>query len=742
MTSTLENKTGGYDSPVTEQKEDFFDRWRFAFELWQILGNAPKDWSVRLGIYGRWGEGKTSVLKFLEHFAKRDSNIVVWFNPWSIRNREDLWNCFAGTIFSRLEEEGIRVEGSGAVKVKKAGRLLVDPIQKLAELNQTTKVVVGGTLSLFGKFLNVDSETFKNIRKALAERRVIVIIDDLDRANPQLLPEILLSLREVLDLPNFSFVLAFDVHIVARALAEEYKAWGRGEEFLEKVIDFPIALPIPSEWQIKNFLFSELDRYCPFAQRQVFEQLFCLLPKNPRKLKLFIRYIWTLGHQISRHDDWELDWATLVISQLLKIESTTFCRALVEDDKLVEMLWMWRYKSISKQGETDTNERAVLVNYLDELLEKIEIPKNDPRVPRIKLLVEALGEKSNVNGPDHLRYHFYLVDRPHAITWKEFDMAFEGWLTTRSVETVNKWLVKHSEAVAAQTNNSAQELFDTAVTFRLRKLDDAAGALGAEDQAKCVRLAEDALQLVEALIEKGLKTVGTGFYRTAKHFDAVWAMVQKWIHFDKNQSDKEARKREREVLFRFVKHASRDPIAFFEVIKPWVSDHSPLGDQERLAHELRGQLAAEVEPLVADNLIIRLRDKGTISNLWGHDQHLTEKWVLFRDGSAIWQSERRKRMLETLRQAGNDPAIHSNAVELIHLISHGLQEGLGFAYGSQKLAKLLEDKEITISLWNAATARPLQFRSLSRMREIRKQFGSTCGTPEELALPEWLEEKI
>src|SRR5262245_31572033 len=305
MPTTSETSSRGYDLPIARAEEDFFGRWRFASELWQIVGKAPTNWSVRLGLYGRWGEGKTSVLKFLEYFAQRNSDIVVWFNPWSIRNREDLWNRFAGAIFSRLEEEGIRVEGSGAVKIKKAGRLLIDPIQKAAELNQAAKVIVGGALSLFGKLLNADNETFKNIRKALGERRVIVIIDDLDRADPQLLPEIFLSLREVLDLPNFSFVLAFDVHIVARALADQHKAWGRGEEFLEKVIDFPIALPLPSEQHIRNFVFAELDRYCPFAQREVFQELFYLLPKNPRKLKLLVRHLWTLQHQISRHDDWE-----------------------------------------------------------------------------------------------------------------------------------------------------------------------------------------------------------------------------------------------------------------------------------------------------------------------------------------------------------------------------------------------------------------------------------------------------
>jgi hypothetical protein len=53
---------------------------------------------------------------------------------------------------------------------------------------------------------------------------VIVFIDDLDRATPELLPKLLLSLREILDLPGFTFVLAFDNEIVADGLKTANKA--------------------------------------------------------------------------------------------------------------------------------------------------------------------------------------------------------------------------------------------------------------------------------------------------------------------------------------------------------------------------------------------------------------------------------------------------------------------------------------------------------------------------------------
>jgi len=148
----VEDSGRGYDLPIQRKEEDFFDRWLFASELWQIVGKAPQDWSVRVGVYGRWGEGKTSVLNFLQRFARRDGDITVWFNPWSVRDRDELWNRFAGAIFGRLEEEGIKVEGGTTVKIKKVGRLIKDPIQKAAEFNQSSKAIIGGALTLVGSF--------------------------------------------------------------------------------------------------------------------------------------------------------------------------------------------------------------------------------------------------------------------------------------------------------------------------------------------------------------------------------------------------------------------------------------------------------------------------------------------------------------------------------------------------------------------------------------------------------------
>lgn len=46
----------GYELPVKGREEDVLDRWRFATEVWGVLGKAPQNWSVRVGIYGAGGK--------------------------------------------------------------------------------------------------------------------------------------------------------------------------------------------------------------------------------------------------------------------------------------------------------------------------------------------------------------------------------------------------------------------------------------------------------------------------------------------------------------------------------------------------------------------------------------------------------------------------------------------------------------------------------------------------------------
>ena len=153
---------------------------------------------------------------------------------------------------------------------------------------------------------------------------MVVIIDDLDRCSPELIPQLLLSLRELLDLPGFTFLLAFDDEIVQRSLAGQNPAWKSGSDFLEKILDFRFHLAPVTSAQKARLITKAISQYCEFVPISSAESILDLLPNNPRRLKALIRSLAALRPQIARHDPDEVNWIDVWLAQMIRLESQPF----------------------------------------------------------------------------------------------------------------------------------------------------------------------------------------------------------------------------------------------------------------------------------------------------------------------------------------------------------------------------------------------------------------------------------
>jgi hypothetical protein len=320
----------GYDSAQRLKKDDDLGRWRFAAEIAEVIRSTPTDWSARIGIFGKWGEGKSTILHFLEEMLKPEGNIVFYFTPWAVQELDELWAEFGKALLEALEQADLDVEPPWKVMTRKVQEKLGST--GLSELGEGAAELFGkdklykSALGLVGKWLKPDGAQVKKIREGLGERRVIAFIDDLDRATPELLPKLLLSLREILDLPGFTFVLAFDNEIVADGLVTANKAWGDGQSFLDKILDFHYYLPPVSKSRKRLLLKSMLDRYAKFVPQDSIDPIEHLLPDNPRKLKRLVRGLVSLQPQIARHGTDELNWVEIWLAEMVRHESTRYGR--------------------------------------------------------------------------------------------------------------------------------------------------------------------------------------------------------------------------------------------------------------------------------------------------------------------------------------------------------------------------------------------------------------------------------
>ena len=114
----------GYDAAQGQPDDDDLDRWRFAAEIVEVILETPSDWSARIGIFGKWGEGKSTVLRFAERILTENKNIVFAFSPWAIQNWNDLWEEFGSRLVEALSAAEIPVDDSWRKSAKKYGKWL------------------------------------------------------------------------------------------------------------------------------------------------------------------------------------------------------------------------------------------------------------------------------------------------------------------------------------------------------------------------------------------------------------------------------------------------------------------------------------------------------------------------------------------------------------------------------------------------------------------------------------------
>lgn len=733
-----EPKTG-YEAPVTTRGQDDLDRWYFALTILNLIANTTMNWSVRVGIYGKWGEGKTSVLKFIDDMATEKGHVVVWFNPWAIQDLNQMWESFAENLIEQLEKANISIEGFSKWKIKfnkhkKKAKEVLSNASKLPILGQYIEYAedISGGFSLIENILKIDGETIKSIKSKLGKLRVIVIIDDLDRTDPRLIPNLLLSLREILDIPHFSFILAFDNEIIATALAKHHPAWGTGDEFLHKIIDFPFDLPHITEIQQKKMLIREMNEYCSFVDSSAIENVFDLLPNNPRKLKLLVRQLSVLENEVNRHDYDELDWISIILAQLIKMESESFLRLLLNNSISDEEGVNWSFLGFRSDKEEHQQQ---IDNDINLLLKKLNIKDNEKKL-RLKKLVNAWGVRSGMHKMGHFRYQTNLSIKPSDLTWKEFREVFTLWKNYKDPKKMSKWVSKHAKKHNLSPIEVSKELFRKATLYRRQKLDIAADTAIEEKRNEEMKEASEVLSLLQLLFIDGLELIDKDIYSSPHNFEKLFQMVGQWLHFNKTPVDIEARREENDFIMKCANNVSSNPELYMEILKPW----STLPDNIEYK-KLRETIVGIFEPKLSEQAILLFEVNGGITRLFEYGRKISFKYILFGTESSLWKEPLLSNFYNMLRKANINTTVHENCIDYFHLLVEACDNKIETA-DNKIVNKLIKMDGFIETLWQSVTARRIYFRFLSSYREERGKLISYGVDDAKMPLPDWMINEI
>ena len=247
-------KSYSADSPLTDPEKDEFGRFLFAQRIAQTIINRKDSDNLVIALYGKWGEGKTTVLNFIEgELNKKPDIVTIKFNPWRFPSETELLSNFYFMLAKNLGQSLPTLKeniGNWIEEYLPSATALFDRADLAKE--------VGGLLS------KVKLEELRNrIENMLIEEEklVVVLMDDIDRLEKAEIQAAFRLVKLSANLKNLVYILAFDDDVVSDALQERYgtKNVEAGRNFLEKIVQVPIDLPSIEPQRLRKFCFSAID---------------------------------------------------------------------------------------------------------------------------------------------------------------------------------------------------------------------------------------------------------------------------------------------------------------------------------------------------------------------------------------------------------------------------------------------------------------------------------------------------
>ncbi|HOO56766.1 MAG TPA: P-loop NTPase fold protein [bacterium] len=272
------------DAPLTNPAEDKLGRSKFAEEVAGVIIRMETDKGFVIGLHGDWGSGKTTTINFvlesIEKVASEDEKpIIIKFNPWWFSDRDQLLQQFFSSVRTSIGSIDQNARWSSLCNDLKEFSLVI------SSFASTTDANIGALAVLLSSILNIVDILLKRKRKARQAdvtelrnkidegirklgRKILIVIDDIERLPGDDIRLIFRLVNAVANFPNTVYLLSFDRKRVAQALCgDDY-----GENFIEKIIQLPLELPMPDKVVLNNILEEKVREILRLDERDITAQ--------------------------------------------------------------------------------------------------------------------------------------------------------------------------------------------------------------------------------------------------------------------------------------------------------------------------------------------------------------------------------------------------------------------------------------------------------------------------------------
>jgi len=230
------------DEEIRESGEDVLANQEQAVHFAETVLASGSNSGLVYGIDGPWGTGKTSFVNMAQdHWRKQAAEEVVIFRfePLRYAGDPDLADRFIRDLSQEIQRQLFVPEFRPAAS--RYSRM----VKGKADFS-----FLGFKLALEPSAETID-ELLDDIDAVLQriKRRVIVIVDDLDRLDAKAVNNVLFTIRRTFKLTRAAYILCYDTEILAALKDDEHRA----RQFLEKFVNIKFSLFVDSA-ALRQFL--------------------------------------------------------------------------------------------------------------------------------------------------------------------------------------------------------------------------------------------------------------------------------------------------------------------------------------------------------------------------------------------------------------------------------------------------------------------------------------------------------
>jgi hypothetical protein len=402
------------------------------------------DTPMTIGVYGRWGSGKTSVMKLLKARLPTGSR-SVWFEAWRYgSDAQTLWRALVSAVAEalrqgdsdrrvndlldslfrthRFTEKGeLKVNWQAVAPMAVRGVLELIPgigeaagkafawLEKEGNLEKALKILEHEQIEHFRAQTQSLDQFQSALRALVCERidperdRLFVFVDDLDRCLGDVAVSVLEAIKVFFDIEGCVFVIGVDRAIVQAGVKQKLQTMSDDDarEYLDKIIHVPFSLPPLSDAQMTSFIKTWCEEHDEPEISKCADLIAAGVAPNPRKVKRSLNVLSLglllrneLAAPLASRDDDRTTRALAAIT-VLQISYEPIYRRVVQNPEYLRQL-VSSPEELAKAFEDLTDDGSFDQLRLRAMLAKTKIFEGLNRDQLIDLLFVSRFSEANI----------------------------------------------------------------------------------------------------------------------------------------------------------------------------------------------------------------------------------------------------------------------------------------------------------------------------------------------------------